>query len=647
MSVAELQPLLVGVGEAAKMLGVSEDTIRRRVDDGTLPSQMLGQRRLIPIRALELLAAGEEGVAELDERREQARRVSHDPVAALAEKIGISERVAALRPDLAERFEVVSGGEHFGRFTAAFCRHHERVPNGPEPGSPVELEPFQREFFDEALAVEDGRRVYSTAALVIPRKNGKTTIAAALALYLASPADGEERPEVYLAAGSKKQAGQLFDHAKAFIDDRRYGSAGLRAMFEPLRMELRCPLTGGKVERVAGDGDNNHSLGPHAVIPDELHTWKTPKQRENWKAMTTGDGNRLDPLVLAISTEGEGEDNELAGLLARVEDDPGTEKEPRRPGLTVLRNRDSGILIYVYAVSKHATLEDLDEFVDANPAPWRTRERIARDLANPRNDAATKLRLYGNKRASRKERWISDEDWDAARDPHAGQVADGSDVCVAVDVGLTSDSTAVAWATVLDDGRIAVNCRVFAAKEEIPHHSFHPGRIDLDAVEAFIAGVVLEGGRRGTFFYDADDRDAAALAERFQIDELAYDPRFFEKSAQNLDEAGLETVPLWQNSQPMADAYQAFYDAVVRDRSLVHDGDPVLAAHVANAAGVKTERGWKVSKLKSGGKIDALVACVMAVYRASNVGSSGGWVIDTREPEPDVEQVEEEEAYVV
>lgn len=647
MSIVEQQPLLVGTAEAAKMLGVSEDTIRRRADDGILPVVRLGGRRLIPVRSLELLAEGDDGMVELEQQRDTARRTASDPVAVMAAEIGLSERVAALRPDLADTFEVVPGGEHFARFMARYCRHHERVPNGPAPGSPVVLEDFQREFFDEALEVEDGHRVYNTIGLVIPRKCGKTTISAGAALYLASPADGEERPEVYLAAGSKKQAAQTHEHADAFVAHPRYGSPELREMFEPFRLELRCHATGGKIERIAGDGDNNHSLGPHAVVADELHTWKTPKQRENWKALTTGDGNRLDPVVMFISTEGEGDDNELAQLLARLDDDAATEKEHRRAGLTIYRNRESGILVFVYAVPKSATIDDLDAFVLANPASWRTRPRIARDLANPRNDAPTKLRLYGNKRASRKERWISDEAWGNACDPAAASAADDTEMFVGVDVGLTSDSTAVAWAWRLDDERIAVDCRIFSSLPGVPHHSLHPGRVDLDAIEAFIAGVVLEGGRRGELYYDEHDPDARALAARFQVAELAYDPRFFEKSAQNLDEAGIDTVPLWQNSQPMADAYQGFYDGVIRDRSIVHRGDGVLAAHVANAAGVKTERGWKVSKLKSGGKIDGLVACVMAVYRAS-IGEGGGWIVDTRDdPEPAPDPVEEEEVYVL
>src|SRR6266511_1055647 len=83
-----------------------------------------------------------------------------DPVLYVAERIGISERVAARRPDLAERFEVYSPGVHIDRFGRYFCRHTRQVPQGPPLGSPFGLEPFQIDFLDEALEVDgDGRRV--------------------------------------------------------------------------------------------------------------------------------------------------------------------------------------------------------------------------------------------------------------------------------------------------------------------------------------------------------------------------------------------------------------------------------------------------------------------------------------------------------
>ena len=97
--------------------------------------------------------------------------------------------------------------------------------------------------------------------------------------------------------------------------------------------------------------------------------------------------------------------------------------------------------------------------------------------------------------------------------------------------------------------------------------------------------------------------------------EVAYDPRFFERSAEILERAGLTMVEFLQASSPMADAYQRFYQAA-NERRLTHDGDPILAAHIEATAADKTERGWKVRKLKSSQHIDACVAAVLATARA-------------------------------
>jgi hypothetical protein len=439
----------------------------------------------------------------------------------MAERIGLSPRVAASRPDLVDRFEVVPAGEHFDRFCRTFCRHHQRVPDGPAPGTPLELEPFQREFFDEALEVDDdGRRVYDAPCEVIPRKNGKTTIASALALYLCSPADGEERPEVILAAGSKKQAGKLHEHATAFVSHPRYGSRELGRCSMPMQTAIRCDATDGKIERVAGDGDNNHSLDPHAVVTDELHTWKTPKQKENWKALTTAQGGREDPIVLAITTEGDGDDNELAALRDRIETSPATEREERRPGLTVFRDRESGVVVFVYAIPEKAGLDDLGAFERANPAPWRTAARIAKDLANPRNDMPTKLRLYGNKRGSGADRWISEDRWASATWEAPTRTT-----------GCSSSSRRAARSRSASTPRIratrrrcrgrgststvaaASACRVWTTRQDVAHHVYVPGgRLDNDLARDFIHDVLIERFRasaavlRRAVFRDAGER---------------------------------------------------------------------------------------------------------------------------------------------
>ena len=91
--------------------------------------------------------------------------------------------------------------------------------------------------------------------------------------------------------------------------------------------------------------------------------------------------------------------------------------------------------------------------------------------------------------------------------------------------------------------------RVFSARAEAPAHVFvSGGKVRLEQVEEFIR----------------------ELARRYRVREVAYDPRYFARSAEILEEAGLTMVEFLQASGPMADAYQAFYQEAL-------EGSPTTA----------------------------------------------------------------------
>lgn len=241
-------------------------------------------------------------------------------------------------------------------------------------------------------------------------------------------------------------------------------------------------------------------------------------------------------------------------------------------------------------------------------AEWMDMERLIAEARDPGTSRSDFTRYFLN-RPSRNEEalWIKRAEWSALADPDA-EIPDGAEVVVGVDVGIVGDSTAVAWAHRRDDGRVVVRARVWAAKPEVRAHVHVPGgRVMLDAIEGFI----LE------------------LAERYRVESVVYDPRFFEHAAQHLSDQGMLVADLNQGSAAMADAYQAFYDSIGQGTT-VHDGDPVLAAHVTACVAHMTDRGWKVRKLRSsegapGARIDALVAAVMARYRAARKAERRSW----------------------
>lgn len=481
-------------------------------------------------------------------------------------------------------------GEHVAEFARAYCRH----TKGRWAGQPVEFEPWQAEFLAEAYRLNaDGRRVYRNVLLGLPRKNGKSTIAAALSLYHAG-ADGEAGAEVIIAAGSRDQAGIVFDQARAFVE----ASPDLGAHFDAQRFVIYGP-NGSTIKRVAADGRMQHGTSPSAVILDELHALETPRQEELYAALNTASGARDQPMNLAITTAGYNRHTILGRLYADAMRSPDVQ---RRGALTIARDPAAGFLMWWYG------LGDEDEptpeaVLAANPASWITSEVLEAQRASPTVDEYAFRRLHANQWTSARNAWLPAGLWEATgREGYA--IPDGSEVVVAVDVGLVHDSTAVAVASRLPDGRVALDCRVWAARDDAVAHVILPGgRVDLAVIEAHIE----------------------SLADRYTVREVVYDPRFFERSAATLSDAGFLTAPIDQSSRRMAEAYAAFYTAA-QDERVVHPADPVAAAHVEATQATMTERGWRISRQRLQ-RIDATVAMAMALWRADRDESSAGYVL--------------------
>lgn len=481
-------------------------------------------------------------------------------------------------PDIAQDFP--SQGDHF----ADFCRTYLRHTKGRWAGQPVELEPFQLNLMREVLRLDPdtGRRVYRTCLVGLPRKSGKSTLAAALGLYMLT-ADAEAGAEVIIAAGSREQASIVFDQARGFVE----GSPLLGDFCDAQRFVILGP-DGGVMKRIAADGRLQHGLNPSAIIADELHAWTTPRQEELYAALTTGSHAREEPLTFIITTAG----YDKATVLGRLYDEAvrmdGVE---RSDGLTIARSPDAGFLMWWYGLREDEPADDVGLWEASNPASWITTDVLAQQAASPTLDELAFRRLHLNQWTKARDSWFPSGQWESLRSDEA--IPDGADVFIGVDVGLVHDTTAVAVAYKPEDGPVVLRARVWAARDDAVAHQVLPGgRVDLSIVEEHIR----------------------AIAGRFNVLELVYDPRFFDRSADMLANEGMTVAPVEQGSRRMLEAYARFYSAVSEGR-VTHDGDKVLAQHVESMQGVMTERGWKISRPRSQ-RIDAAVACVMAHYRA-------------------------------
>lgn len=470
--------------------------------------------------------------------------------------------------------------EHF----AAFCREHCIQSVDDFEGLPLVLEPWQLEMMGEALAFDEhGWPVWRGFLIELPRKNGKTHLLAAYALYRLLTSDGS--PEILLAASSDKQAGRLFDAAVSFV--RR--SPLLRSL-------LKVKDTVGEVERLDGlgiiirmstDPKTLHGYNPSIVICDELAQWTTPSLRKAWAALTTGGGARRAPQTFVITTAGDALERDrgiLGGMMNRL---LAAGEVVKRTGLTISRDAKSKRCMYAFEASS----ESPEDVKAANPASWITEAFLAEQAANPELTRSEYLQLHANIWADGDEVWI--QGWDALE---AGPIPLGVEVFVGVDVGISHDTTAVvkAWKNP-DNGKVRLESHVWATHgEAIAHEHVDYGEyLKLERIEDYVRQMTRE----------------------YVVLEVCADPHYFLQSIQTLRGEGINVFPLDQGSKNMASAYQMFYDSAT-ERAIEHDGDPVFAGHVKATTARMTDRGWKVSKAQYHRRIDALVAAVMAHWRA-------------------------------
>ena len=510
------------------------------------------------------------------------------------EVVGLSPRRRLL---LGEEHEIRTDGLWIADFCARFCVLFE----GPFAGQRLIFYPGMQEFMNDAFAFDDnGRRLYHTALLGIPRKCAKSHSLAGVALALGSPCEGEPKPEIIIAAGSDEQADETFEPAKLFV----HIGPELTNTYQTWASSITCEANLGSIYRVSADGRLRHGANPYAVIADELHAWTTPKQVELWAALKTAFGARADYFFFILTTAGWDLSSILGEIYSQARFSPLTEvRSDKGPGGFVYRDPETRTLMHWYGIAPETEISDIAAWKLANPAPWRTEERIAVDLADPWVDESTKRRLYGNQWTSAKNRWISAERWAQARDPSAGPdtegwIPDGAPVYMGGDAAITYDTTALAWAWKNPEtGKIRIRVRVWAARAEAPaHEHVVTGRMDNEKLaEPFV-------------------RDK--LVSRFGVREFAYDPRYFEGVAQHLAADGMVIFPVEPGSKWWRIAVDAFYKGL-EEGTIEHDGDPIFAQHIAAVTGRRLDRGWYIDKANPASPIDAVTAAILAHWRAS------------------------------
>jgi phage terminase large subunit-like protein len=496
--------------------------------------------------------------------------------------------------------DAFTGGPHFEAFCAKYIRHTRGRREWT--GQPLILEPWQRAFWNEALELDpvSGLRIYTEIGLGLPRKNGKSTMASASGLY-GLVADGEPEPEVYVAAAAKGQAGIVMGQARGMAN----ASPRLLDHVRVYRYHIECPRNGGIMRSLSSDAAVQHGLNPSWNIVDELHAHESP---ELYTALTTGTGARDQPLTEWISTAGIAGDGILASLYESIFDGPGQLEE--RDSLLIYRDRTNGTLIYWYGAPRDADIENPKVWLSCNPASWLQDGRwLSREFARLRSRGAELewRRYHLNQFVGIEQSWLPPGAWERCRDERDpnGNVRHPLNpnlpIGVGIDKGQTSDLSAIVVAQRQGE-LVVVRATVFPPDPAT-------GKVNSEAMRRHL--------RQLRTTYSLPMVRDPETKRPVQGPAFAFDRWSFSESADTLEQDGLNMVDFPQTAQYLAPVTGTAYD-LINDARVVHDGDPMLAEHIANSTAVLTERGMKISKPRrmTPRKNDAAVAMVMAIAMA-------------------------------
>ncbi|MBT9134585.1 MAG: hypothetical protein DDT38_01324 [Firmicutes bacterium] len=464
-------------------------------------------------------------------------------------------------------------------------------------GRSFELESWQQEMLDLIFELNGhGRRKWRSVLLGMPRGNGKSPLAAGIALF--EMITRRDAPDVYCAAASRDQAGIVHEFAHGMPRD---GPLVDFLHFPKSKTSpIVCTHNNGRMRVLSADGDLQYGLSVSIAVIDELHAFKTNKQEELFFALTTATQKRDQSITFIITTAGASKTSLLGEKFdAMIK----THKlEYSSDGCMVIgKNEDAGSLLIWIGAPDAADVSDHRIWRACNPATWiplSEMERLASEVPE-----SVFRRLVLNQWVLGSDAAIQPSSWDACCSPAVARIEEGADVWAAVDIGEKRDTSAIVIVSPIRSGELRIAATIYdPARENV--------KTLLPLVEAEI--------RR--------------LAGTYTLRGVGFDPWQFRRSAELLASEGIRMIEVPQIERHMVPASQWLYD-YIEQRRLFHDGDMSLRRHILAAEAKQTSRGtWRLAKpLQSHGrrtdetqKVDAAIALAMAVAAHTYDEKAGG-----------------------
>jgi phage terminase large subunit-like protein len=489
---------------------------------------------------------------------------------------------------------------------------------GKWAGKNFDLLPWQEQIIRDIFGIvkENGKRQFQTAYIEIGKKNGKSELAAAVALYLLY-ADNEPSAEVYGAAADRQQASIVFDVARQMVS--MSPALTKRSKVMTAQKRLVNYSNAGFYQVLSAEVGTKHGLNVSGLVLDEVHA---QPNRKLYDVLTKGSGDaREQPLFFLITTAGTDRNSICYELHTKAKE--------------ILNGRKADPTFYpvIYGLDETEDWNDEKNWYKANPSLGHTigidrvREAYKNALENPAEENVFKqlrLNMWVNSTVC----WIPDHIYEKGNTPIDFDRLRGRECYAGLDLSSTSDITAFVM--------------VFPPRTEDENYIVYPHfwlpedtlelrcRRDHVLYDVWKRQGYINTTEGNVIHYGFIEKYINELGKIYNIKEIAVDRWNATQMTQNLEDDGFTMIPFGQGYKDMSPASKELYKLLMEGK-ITHGGNPVLKWMAGNIVMHQDPAGnIKPDKEKSVEKIDGIVATIMALDRCVRNTNNSGSVYDSR-----------------
>lgn len=520
----------------------------------------------------------------------------------------------AVERHLADLDKADEKGWHFSEVEAeialtfiSFLRH----TKGQYAKQPFRMQPFQA-FIIYCLfgwQMKDGTRRFRKAYVRMARKNGKSELAAAIALYMLL-ADGEPGPEVYSAATIRDQARKVFDPAAAMLRMLKRDDADVAKVAKVFDSKNNCLIKiddgeiPGTMLPLSLDADTSEGSSPSCGIVDEFHLHKSTKVVD---MLETGMGGRRQPLLLEITT---------AGFDTSL---PCYQYEMTLEKVLTGEVEIDRTFVMIFDLDEEDDWREPSNWEKANPgvqADFPSMAYLVDECQKAQVEGFSKEKAFRvkncNQWLSQSVGWINEDYWKAAQADITLEEMKGRTCYLGLDLAAVSDTASVCliFPPESEEEKFKVFWKTYCNEEQVINPKRNEGRVVYKrwAHEGWL--TVSDGN---TMDFDLIRDDILDMAKEFDVKVLGYDRAFGYAVINDLTKEGINCQPISQRAISLTvPIYQV--ELLIKKGAIEVQRNPLVTWQMGNVV-IKYEDGdnCRISKKASPDKIDCIAALLDAM----------------------------------